>query len=71
MATEDKTPYISVYHPICGHKAIMYAWYDDEDGGIWDVAQTGMCGYKTQKEAIREALEWAQAEGIRYEGPAL
>lgn len=68
---EDKSPYISIYHPICGWKAIMYAWYDDEQDGMWDVAQTGMMGYRTEREAIIEAIDWAEAEGVRYTGPAL
>lgn len=69
--TEDKSPYITVYCPMAGYKAIMYAWFEDGDGGMWDVAQTSLCGYKTQREAVKEAMEWAKADGIRYKGPAL
>lgn len=71
LSQEDKSPYISIYHPICGWKAIMYAWYDDEQGGMWDVAQTGMMGYRTEREAIIEAIDWAKAAEVRYTGPAL
>ena len=52
-------PYVSVYKPISGYKAILR----DRTG---EPIQTGFQGYATKKEAIAEAKGWAEAEGLEF-----
>ncbi len=65
MADEAKKPYISVYNPIAGWKAIMY-WWNPELGGYWEPYQTGMFAHKTRASAVIDAKLWAAAEELEY-----
>lgn len=61
-------PFISVYMPIAGWKAIKY-WYNEEDipgQGFWEPWETGMFAYNTKAEAIQDAKTWAEAEGLEF-----
>ena len=60
----ENKPYITVYKPIAGWKAILLMW--SEDIAMYEPYQTGMCGYGTKEKAIVEAKDWAKAEGIEY-----
>jgi len=61
---EDKRPYISVYKPMAGWKALLVSWYAGED--MWDVTMTSPVAFKTKKEAIEYGKEWAESEGIEF-----
>ena len=61
----DTSPFISVYMPIAGWKAIMYTWAD-EYGGYWEPEETGSFAYATKAEAIQDAYAWAMAEGLPF-----
>ena len=66
---DDHSPYITVYKPIAGRKAIMYHFNtaDAEGGylGFWEPWATGFQGHATREEAVLEAKSWAEAEDIR------
>jgi len=57
-----------------GYFAVMMIYVDEDDdgkklpdgAGYWDVQQSGIGSYKTHDGAVREALDWAQAEGLEY-----
>ena len=57
--------FISVYMPIAGWKAIMYA-VDDECGGHHTPWATGEWAYGTKEEAILNAKAWAEAEDLEF-----
>lgn len=50
--------YITTYRAMCGWKAVMYG----PDGA----QETGICGWDTEEEAIREAKQWAEDEELPY-----
>jgi len=56
---EWMNPYISVYKPVSGYKAILR----DKTG---EPIQTGLSAYRTREEAIQEAKGWAEAEGLEF-----
>lgn len=55
--------YIDVYHPISGWKARMLL-PDPECGDDLTPWQTGLCAYRTREQAIAEARDWAESEGL-------
>ena len=57
--------FVSVYMPVAGWKAILYA-VDDECGGIHTPYETGLFAYATKAEAVSEAMSWAKAEELTY-----
>ena len=63
--------FATVYKPVRGWTAIIYAYNTTEDWledgqGFWEPWQTGICSFKTRKEAIKDAKAWAEAEEIPY-----
>lgn len=52
---------IGVTHGLRGHYTVMF---DDTD---YDPIQTGIGSYGTVEEAVREAEDWAMAEGVGLE----
>lgn len=62
-------PFITVYQPIAGWKAVMY-WWNDEDApfpkGFWEPWQTSPFAYSSEAEAERWGRAWAEAEGIEF-----
>lgn len=61
-------PYITVYESIGGWKAVMVCWAQDKFGGYWEPEQTGVGAYGTREEAVQEAIDWAESEGIDCKG---
>lgn len=60
-------PFIAVYHPIAGWKAVQMVWVDYDDGeGQYEPWQTGLCGYQNRDAAVASAKSWAEVEGIAY-----
>ena len=66
---ENYDDYITVTQGMSGHFAIQRTW--DKDLGFWDVWTTGFGRYRTSEGAIREAINWAESEGMKYVGPKL
>jgi len=52
-----------------GHAAVhrVLVLEEGEKEAYWDIQQTGIGRYRTSDEAITEAKQWAESEGIRYE----
>jgi hypothetical protein len=57
--------FISVYMPVAGWKAIMYA-IDDECGGEYTPHATGSFAHTTKAAAVSEARSWARDEELTY-----
>lgn len=68
---EKREPFITIYESIGGWKAVMMWWNDEEKdlGGFWEPYQTGAYGYADRRDAIIDALGWADAEGLEYRPP--
>lgn len=67
VSDHKRTGFIDIYLPIAGHKAVQYWWNEDKElGGFWEPWETGMCAWRTAKEAYLDAKMWAEAEGIPY-----
>jgi hypothetical protein len=68
----DTTSYITIIHGIGGHNSCLMGWDDEMQCHVPD--QTGAnntsLGDGSLRGAVREALSWAEAEEVRYEGPA-
>ena len=57
-------PFVTVYKPIAGWKAVLITWDEELDEYIpW---QTGYFGYDDKAMAIADAKSWADAEEIEY-----
>ena len=63
---EDKRPYITTTHGMSGYFAILVSWYEDEEGGMWDITQSGIGRYGKFEDAVREGKEWAAAEELEF-----
>jgi hypothetical protein len=57
-------PFVSVYMPIAGWKAIVYSW--DTEFGFWEPWETGSFAYITKAEAIVDAKQWAKDTGLEF-----
>ena len=62
-----KDPYVTVYKPISGWKAVMYAW--DEESAAWAPERTGLMPHRTREAAVAEGQRWARAEDVRFVDP--
>jgi hypothetical protein len=62
LPVDPSPPYIDVYQPIAGWKAIMYVWSCDLNG--YEPGQTGFCAYATREEAVADAIAWGKAEEV-------
>lgn len=60
--------FISVTHGGSGWFAVMY-WWNPEMGGFWEPYNTGVGRYANKEEAIREGIEWAEAEELEFVMP--
>lgn len=47
-----------------GYAAVHYVDVTDDNGTYTDVQQTGIGRYRTREEALEEAREWAEGDGI-------
>lgn len=60
----DHPSFISVTQGLSGYFAVLMSW--NEDGCGYEPWNTGVGRYATREEAVREALAWAEAEGLEY-----
>jgi len=60
----NKKPYITVYKPIAGWKAVCVYW--NEEDGFWEPWQTDYFAYKTKAEAEKAGRHWAEAEELEF-----
>lgn len=58
-------PYITVTSGMAGFFAVM-VWWAPEHGGYEEPYDTGLVRSPVQADAIREAEQWAAAEGVTY-----
>lgn len=61
--------HISVTGPaLSGYFAVMYWWHPgkNDNEGFWEPWETGIGRYATKEEAIAEAKEWAEIEGMEF-----
>jgi hypothetical protein len=56
-------PYISVTEGMSGHFAVCLWWNPD---GFWEPWDTYPARRATKDEAIADAKEWAQVEGLEF-----
>jgi hypothetical protein len=57
-------PYVTVYQPIAGWKAVLMVWDDEFEVHMpWE---TGYFAYPSKEEAETDAKSWAEAEGIAF-----
>lgn len=62
---EDRTPFITIYLPVAGWKAVMY-WWNEEDGGFWEPWETSPYAFSTPEGAERYGRMWARNENVRF-----
>lgn len=55
--------HITVYESISGWKAVEL-WWNPNMGGFWEPWQTGLGAYATREEALAEARDWAESDGL-------
>lgn len=60
MSPPRKPYYITITSGMRGWFAVMI----DDNDGFPEPVQTGIGSYKTSEGAMREAREWAEAEGL-------
>lgn len=60
---EQHEPYITVYKPIAGWKAIMY-WWNPE--GFWEPWDTSPFAFASEESAEKFGREWAKVEEIEF-----
>ena len=63
-----KYPNIQVTKGLSGWFAVM-VWWNQDHGGFPEPYDTGLGRYAMQVDAIAEAEEWAEAEGIQFYPP--
>jgi hypothetical protein len=66
MASKGHDPYITITHGGVGYLAVHICWNPD---GFLEPYVTGFGRYAKAAEAVSEAKEWAEAEGIKYVPP--
>ena len=59
---EDRSPFITVYMPMAGWKAVMYTFEE----GYWAPWCTSDFAFKTKAQAEAYAKRWAEDEEVRY-----
>ena len=63
VSGETHDPYITVYLPIAGWKAVMY-WWNPE--GFWGPWETSPFAFVSEQAAEDFGREWAEEEGIEF-----
>lgn len=61
---EDHSTYITTTSGMSGYFAVQVWW--NPDPGFWEPYQTGVGRYSKIGQAISEAMQWAEAEGMKY-----
>lgn len=72
MSTVDHSPFITTTRGMSGWFAVHIWWNNTGENdlpGFWEPYQTGIGRYETEAEAIKEAKEWAELDGIAYLEP--
>jgi len=59
-------PYVTVTEGGAGFFATL-VWWNPDMGGFYEPYETGVGRYRSEREAIPEALEWADAEGVEFQ----
>ena len=63
LVEEHHDPYITVYLPIAGWKAVMY-WWNPE--GFWEPWETSSFAFVSEQAAEDFGREWAEEESIEF-----
>ena len=63
VVTEDVQAYVGVYLPVAGWKSVLLT-RDEECGGMFTPWNTGYFAYGTRKDAVKDAIQWAESEDI-------
>ena len=63
VSGETHDPYITVYLPIAGWKAVMY-WWNPE--GFWEPWETSEYAFPSEESAEEFGRYWAEEEGIEF-----
>lgn len=58
-------PFVTITHGLRGYFAVLLTW-NPEYGGFYEPWQTGFGSYKTPEEAITEAKQMAESEGVNF-----
>ena len=58
--------YVTITKGGAGYFATLI-WWNPDMGGFYEPYDTGVGRYRTQAEAVPEAVAWAEAEGIPFE----
>lgn len=65
--TQDvHAPFITVYLPIAGWKAVMLYWNPE---GFWEPWETTPIAFPTREAAVAWGKDWAEEEGIEFCDP--
>ena len=64
--TTTPASYVTVTHGGSGYFATLI-WWNPDMGGFYEPYDTGVGRYATEAEAIPEALDWADAEGVEFQ----
>lgn len=65
---KEHPSFITVYHPIAGWKAVQYWWNPDMDG-FWEPWQTAPYAFRSEEQAVEDALIWAECEELPFYYP--
>lgn len=65
-STKTHPSYVTVTHGLRGYFAVL-VWWNPDLGGFYEPYDSGVGSYATEAEAIPEALDWADAEGIEFQ----
>ncbi len=72
VSKDDHHPFITVTRGMSGWFAVHMWWNDTREHGLpgfWEPYESGSGRYETEGEAIKEAQEWAELDGLRYLEP--
>jgi hypothetical protein len=58
--------YVTIGQGIRGFYAMLVGIYTDKGQEYHDTIQTGIDSYEFRTDAIKEAKEWAMADGIEF-----
>jgi hypothetical protein len=61
---DENMPFITVHRAVGGWTSVML--YYDPECEFWEPWQTGILYFKTREEAVKDAKDWAEAEGFSY-----
>ena len=62
---QEHPDYVTITHGMRGFFAVYMMWNEDL-GGFYEHYETGIGSYKTSSDAVPEAMQWAQAERVKF-----